>query len=104
MQIKDTFLLTAGDTYTAGSTGGEAEHVLTTNEMPSHKHYGVYYTGVNTKPLSLNPGTTYSDGYYIEWTKGAADAGRLESDYTGGSAAHNNMPPYRVVYAWERTA
>ena len=26
VQIKDTFLLAAGDTYSAGSTGGEAEH------------------------------------------------------------------------------
>lgn len=44
-QIKDKFLLTAGDTYKAGNTGGSsthkhttAGHTLTTNEMPSHTH------------------------------------------------------------------
>ena len=37
-QIKDTFLLASGDTYANGSTGGEATHTLTTNEMPSHTH------------------------------------------------------------------
>ena len=37
-QIKDTFLLTAGDKYSAGSTGGEATHKLTEEEMPSHSH------------------------------------------------------------------
>lgn len=37
-QIKDRFLLSSGDTYTNGSTGGEATHTLTTNEMPSHTH------------------------------------------------------------------
>ena len=37
-QIKDTFLLASGDTYANGSTGGEATHTLTENEMPSHTH------------------------------------------------------------------
>ena len=37
-QIKDTFLLATGDTYSNGSTGGEATHTLTENEMPSHTH------------------------------------------------------------------
>ena len=37
-QIKDTFLLATGDTYANGSTGGEATHTLTVNEMPSHTH------------------------------------------------------------------
>ena len=37
-QIKDTFLLATGDTYANGSTGGEATHTLTENEMPTHTH------------------------------------------------------------------
>lgn len=48
-QIKDKFLLSSGDTYPAGSTGGTATatitttgtveaHKLTMDEMPSHKH------------------------------------------------------------------
>lgn len=37
-QIQDKFLLSAGSTYTAGSTGGEATHVLTEAEMPAHTH------------------------------------------------------------------
>ena len=37
-QIKDRFLLSAGDSYSAGSTGGEAEHTLTYGEMPVHSH------------------------------------------------------------------
>jgi hypothetical protein len=49
VQIKDRFLLSAGDTYTAGSTGGAASksytpagtvgnHTLTASEIPSHAH------------------------------------------------------------------
>ena len=37
-QIKDKFILSAGDTYSAGATGGEATHTLTTDEMPTHSH------------------------------------------------------------------
>ena len=32
------FLLAAGTTYSAGSTGGEATHTLTVDEIPSHSH------------------------------------------------------------------
>lgn len=35
-QIRGRFLLAADDTYTAGSSGGEAAHALTVNEMPPH--------------------------------------------------------------------
>ena len=37
-QIQDTFLLAAGSTYSAGSTGGEANHTLTESELPGHTH------------------------------------------------------------------
>ena len=35
-QIKDVFLLAAGEYYSAGSTGGEATHTLTVNELAKH--------------------------------------------------------------------
>ena len=38
VQIKDTFLLAAGTNHTAGTTGGEETHTLTTAEMPTHNH------------------------------------------------------------------
>jgi len=37
-RLKDMFLLAAGDNFSAGSTGGEKEHNLLEEEMPSHIH------------------------------------------------------------------
>ena len=37
-QIKDKFILAAGDTYTNGATGGAATVTLTTDQIPSHDH------------------------------------------------------------------
>lgn len=39
MKLKEgVTLLSAGDTYAVGSEGGEAQHTLTVEEMPSHTH------------------------------------------------------------------
>ena len=37
-RIRDRFLLAAGTAYGAGTTGGEAAHALTENELPAHAH------------------------------------------------------------------
>jgi len=90
-QIEDTFLLSAGSTYTAGATGGEATHTLTIDEMPSHNH-GLYSRN------TYQSGTT---GAINGWNTGGTS---YNTKNTGGGGAHNNMPPYLVVYMWQRTA
>lgn len=37
-QIKDTFLLACGDTYSNADTGGASTVTLTTDQIPSHNH------------------------------------------------------------------
>lgn len=102
-QIKDKFLLSAGDTYSAGSTGGEATHTLTLNEMPSHTHNlrSVTDSAPITRWATSAGGDTYvgviaSNNTYNYGSK------LIYNEDTGGSQAHNNMPPYLVVYCWKR--
>lgn len=60
-QLKDRFLLGAGDTYSAGDTGGSASHTLTMDEMPSHNHT---FTGsaVTSGDISANHTHTGTSG------------------------------------------
>jgi len=110
-QIKDRFLLAAGDSYAAGSTGGEAQHTLTEAEMPSHTHFsndGWNGYAPRSNRDGVNNVLTYSKvksagGY----TKPYTDANNgLDSTLssTGKNQPHNNMPPYLAVYMWKRTA
>lgn len=90
-RIQDMFLLAAGTTYSAGSTGGEATHTLIVDEMPSHTHtYSIATTTGNDAG---------GDGVEYYRTHSTATSGS-----TGGGQAHNNMPPYIAVYVWKRTA
>lgn len=95
-QIKDRFVLAAGDEYSVGATGGKATHTLTEEEMPSHKHY-----------FWQNPSAGAGSG---SW-EGLAYAIRSKLDSngekgytssTGSTQPHNNMPPYIVAYCWRR--
>lgn len=116
-QIKDKFLLAAGDSYTAGDTGGEATHTLTTDELPSHTHGSKTLTGT-MNPLAWATNATESG--IVSGTQQHSDRvgnsgsnwgdrkytinATHEHDSVGGGQAHNNMPPYLVVYMWLRTA
>lgn len=103
-RIQNRFLLAAGNSYPAGSTGGEATHRITQNELPSHHHAGLYWSGDSTKgtPINLNTGT---GNVYLtpSWTGGGSGS-PIYTGSSGGGAAHNNMPPYLAVYVWKRTA
>lgn len=95
LPIYDSFLLGAGNTYKAKATGGEATHTLTQNEMPKHNHV-IYY------PNGGAPDTGAALGFPEAGSKNTWWAEACMTGQTGGSAAHNNMPPYYAVYMWRR--
>lgn len=95
-QVKDVFLLAAGDSHAAGSTGGEETHTLTKAEIPDHAHT-LKYTG-----QSVTEGVNAIRLYQAASNQYNSYSGGQSSDC--GDQAHNNMPPYLAVYTWRRTA
>ena len=78
-QIKDRFILAAGDSYSNGATGGAATVTLTVSNMPSHKH-------------SFTPSGTVSSHYHTgpSHTHSFTPSGTVSSHHhTGPSHTHD---------------
>lgn len=93
-RIGGRFLLGADKTYAAGSTGGEAEHTLTVDEMPKHNH----------EIDNLNASGSATPFMTVQAQDKKGFGGNVQTMYAGGSKAHNNLPPYLAVFMWQRTA
>lgn len=90
-QVGGRFLIGADGTYAPGTTGGEATHTLTVDEMPSHTHNVLQGTAGTSGASCLTVTTSDNRSY-------------ATSVSTGGGQAHNNMPPWLAVYTWIRIA
>ncbi len=77
--------------FEINETGGEYEHTLTINEMPSHTHKALYGGNI----AGIQSSAAGGDGKY--WHS-------IEMSYTGGDQAHNNIQPYIVTYMWRRVS
>jgi hypothetical protein len=87
------------DFNTVEKTGGEKEHTLTVDEMPSHKHdiYGGNTTTTNILTTSNNNG-------WITLLGGMAYKNDGTMTTVGNDEPHNNLQPYITCYMWKRTA
>ena len=93
------FLFSCPEGEEIGQFGGEAEVILTEEQMPSHKHgfLDFWMIGAGSKGAAV---AVDGDGAGLE--NKAND--RSYTANTGGGTAHNNMPPYVKVSIWRRIA
>lgn len=112
--LKDRFIVGAGNTYSVASTGGEVAHTLTIGEMPSHTHIQNAHTHAQD-PHSHNISSGWSDngtndsltmsdegnnGKRTNSTQSSTGVNQnttATNQNTGGGAAHNNLPPYYAL-------
>lgn len=122
-KVQGRFLVGAGDNGLAnnealnlelGAVGGESVHRLTSAEsgMPTHNHtFPNGYWALTSPASSLGanagdnisgskykfPWVVSSSGWYRQFN--TADRGGVDASVT-----HNNLPPYKAVNIWVRTA
>lgn len=89
--LRDKFVLGAGETYSVGETGGEEEVTLTKEQMPEHNHAFSILTSQTSIKVTHSTSGNYSTNanWYTDNNK-----------YTrtnGSSEPHNNMPPYYAL-------
>lgn len=88
-------VIDAGTGFTAGTVGGEVTHTLTIAESARHKHNWTKAASYDNENETID---YIAAGQPRTWKTFSVD-----TDYSGGGAAHNNMPPYYVGYLWRRT-
>lgn len=87
------------DFDTIGKTGGEKTHTLTIDEMPKHNH-----TLEIRNCSAIDADTSQpTEPYYSKGTNWNSSS-EWETSFSGNTKSHNNMPPYKVVAYWKRTA
>lgn len=81
---------------TPGKTGGAKTHTLLQAEMPTHTHQ-----------QQANGGGGNGPGYWNSLFYNTGGGNVYTNNYTlerGGGNPHNNLPPYKTCYIWQRTA
>lgn len=105
--LRNRFIVGAGEEYSVGATGGAKEVTLTEEQMPSHNHsrgtLGISSAGSHSHSLDTGSGSSTDTGLMKSNSSGSrstSSAGSHSHSISGntGSAgsgqAHENRPPY----------
>lgn len=88
------------DFNTVEKTGGEKEHTLTVDEMPSHSHIQTWNGNIM---VGGGSGGESTNGSYLNEGGNGTYPATLTNN-VGNSHSHNNLQPYITCYMWKRTA
>lgn len=94
-ELNGIFTFGRKDGYEIGSTGGEEKHSLTSNENGRHSHIMTNKGGNVSSGGSFYGLSNYNNG-------NAPSTNLLGTLESGEGEPHNNMPPFLVVYKWQR--
>ena len=116
--LRNRFIVGAGNSYTLGATGGADTVTLTTTQMPRHAHTrgtmnitgafsahciaygagwgnGAFYTTLNGDREAAGEGWSHhSPDFHFDASRNWTG----ETSYVGSSQAHENRPPYYALY------
>lgn len=104
--LRNRFVVGAGDTYSPDDTGGSDSVTLTTAQMPSHSHSGSTNTaGNHSHTVSAGPGdggtaraaNTDGSGESFSTNSAGNHSHSLSINSTGGGGSHENRPPYYAL-------
>jgi len=108
---------TDADFDAIGETGGEKEHQLTVDEMPSHNHSGTTSSNGSHEHGIKGNSSGNSGSNVVQGNANTTLNSQLNNTDSGGSHNHsfttstegsdndhNNLQPYITVYMWVRTA
>lgn len=98
VQIEDTFLLAAGTNHSAGTTGGEENHTLTTQEMPTHNHTftgEAHSHGLNSHKHSVGAHSHGLNSHTHTYDKSATSTGAASGN-TGAASGNTGSTTLTV--------
>ena len=102
--LRDRFIVGAGNTYRVGDIGGSASVTLTVNQIPSHSHTmeeaGLHsHTYSKTEYDSENMYDTHLDDYPSDSNAQTSEDGLHTHiiNAAGGGQSHENRPPYYAL-------
>lgn len=105
-QIKDRFILAAGDTYAAGSTGGSASHNHSIGKIFAAAYFNGSYVDYN-----YFGNIEWGSNYRNILPNGTTESGPANAYHNAGIKIYGsptkesgNLPPYLTVYVWQRIA
>ena len=104
VQVKDKFILAAGDIHAVGEAGGEETVKLEEKHMPSHNHNIGYEGSYGFSKLKFGYGQDLNTHSAIIQGNATTSWKEIEVSNTGNNEAHENMPPYVTAYCWKRIA